>query len=364
MVILFKEVTILGDTYSKSLDRKDRIINSATRSFFIRIDGSLNRSMEQIKGLLPKIKDPHPYYAQCQVKDYKVKNTDSPHDYIAEVNYQTVEEEDEEEETDVEYPWDAPAVITISSDTSQTAVAELAYTKWPFTTIDQSPHEVVDSPKEEADFPAFPILNEPFNEKFSSVPEEPLACRSLDISFNIKGYKAGGNRKYHNRGLIEALLVEYFTVNNVNVSLFGYSFDKYCGYISDVTVSDKYFKTKRGKVHAYYEVKIKVLYNPNTWVRRILNMSFNTIKWDENEDGGEGGKQMKTHIHVLDGVKGILEKVNEPQLIHPATGEVIGLFSDGTRNEEDKRRYVLPFLTKRPSNWLGFVRLCNQVEGR
>lgn len=370
MIQHFQEITTHEDSYGKRKDSKGRITLTATRSFLIQIDTSMDRSIDEVHSKLPKIGDAHPYILNCFVIDIKVNNRENdPYIYLAKVEYESSEPtdmaikpnpEDHLEEQDIKYPWDNPAIVTMSSDTSQTQAMELAFTKWPVLPNDLPPDQVVASkPKQEANFPAFPILNEPFKEKFASIPEEPTGCLALDINFALKGYE-GLKFRRHSRQIVLDLKAEYFTVNNIAVTLFGYTFQPYCGYVAGITMESKYFLSDRGGIYAYYDVRLRIIDNPRTWVRRVLNVSFNTYKVDPVTE-----EMTKSHIMLKDAYTGLTSKITEPVPIHPVEGTPLTIDDKGLpKLDTEVTPYVLPFLTKPPSGWQELRRICNAVDAR
>jgi len=357
MVTLFKEVTSRGDSFGFSVDSKNRKVNKAVRVFIIQVDTTEDRNIAQIYTYLPDKGSVHPYIPDCYVKDVLCEVTDDVHVYEAKVTYETtVIEDDITEEPDITYPWEEDASISFSTDTSLSGAAELAYAKWDYTEVSISSDPPSDfTGKIEGITPFIPIVNEPLKERFSSIPEEPISCMAIDISFAVKGYTT--NRRIHNRAILYDLKNEYLTVNNTDVTLFGYTISAYKGYVVSCSLTDKFFISKKNRKYAYYEVQLKILDNPRTWIRLVQNMSLNTLK--ENPDNP--GQGVITRIKIKDGDSGVPEPITQPMLIHPNDASPIGLDADGNI-QEDNRVYVIPYLTKRPDDWTAIVDLCDKAS--
>lgn len=365
MVTLFKEVTIKGNSYGFTLDKYQRKIYKATRSFLIETNGALDNSLDETLGLLPQKGEEHPFIEYCFVTSVTVNETDDPNINTATVEYETppLEEGDKVSEDIISFPWEQPPEIGCSSDSSVTQESSMAYTKWPFTDITIPPKEIVSSPREESPAPIIPIVNEPHKEKFSSVGEDPVPCVGYSVSFAIKGFAnidSEIQRKNHDPQLILPLFPDVFTVNNVDINLFGFTIPAYQGYLAEFSVQAKYFISKTRSRYAYYDVHFKILDNSNTWIRRVLNMSMNILK----DDTDNPPNKLLTRIRLKDAETGATEVVTDPMLIHPQDGTLLGYHADGSKNPIDTRVYVLPFLTKKPSDWQNLLLLCAQAANR
>ncbi len=367
-VTLFKEITSRGDSFGFSVDAQGRTVQKATRVFIVQIDSTDTRSIDEIYTLLPAKGDVHPYITSCYVKDVSCDVTEDVHIYEAKVNYESTivdTAEDDAEEPDITYPWDEDASISFSSDASQMEAMEYAYLQWPYAAINGSSRDEILATTSTGEMATakLPIINLPLREKFESVPEEPIKCTAIDISFAIKGY-SGTNRKIHDRSIIYRLKGEFFTVNNDDMTLFAYTIKKGNGYVADCNITDKFYISKKKKKYAYYEVNIKILENPKSWIRRIQNVSYNTLK----PTPGDPSKNVITHIKVRDADTGKDELVTKPMAIAPLTAapldlDAAGNFKSAADMESEVGMYVIPYLTKQPSDWTAIKDICDKAAG-
>ena len=100
----------------------------------------------------------------------------------------------------------------------------------------------------QADEPTFPIINEPLFEKFASVPEEPIACLAINISFAMRGFAnmtLEGIGRHDNTSVLSAVNAEFFTVNKANTSIFGYQIKSCSGYVSSINMERSYYTDKQ-----------------------------------------------------------------------------------------------------------------------
>jgi hypothetical protein len=354
-VLLLHETTILGDAHSKQVDKKGFVTRTATRTFTIEIDNASDRSIEEIYEMLPKAGDSHPNIPGCLVRAIDVKVTQDPHIYEATVEYGTPEIE-ELEDDDKDAPWNQPGTITISADSSQVEPAEFAYMRWPYTEGTKIP--AFGAPSEgsfDAEFPLVPVVNEPMGEKFKTVPEEPTGGMSLTVSFAEKARTLGG---ILNTQILYDIKNEVFTVNTVIIMFAGYVIAPYHGYFSDASSELAFYrKTPKHKPIPYFNVRLTITENPKTWVRLVQNMSMNQMAVDTE------GNTYLSPIQVLSKESGLTEDVKEPVLIHPTDGKAIAYDQFG-KATNDKRIYVLPFLTKKPSQWKALEAILNRVLAR
>lgn len=354
-VLLLHETTILGDAHGKRIEKNGLVTRTATRTFTIEVDSSWDRSLDEIYELLPAVGDSHPNIPNCLVKTINVEVTKDPHIYGATVEYSTALAELPDEEDTEEAPWNQPGIVTIGIDTSNTSPSEFAYLEWPYTEVGTIASSSLGSPIGDISGnspPSRPITNKPMNEKFTTVPEEPSGGVAINVSFAEKAARTGG---VLSTPTIIDLIDEGLTVNTGAVTIAGYRIGAYEGYVSDVHSELAYYrKTPRHKPIAYFNIRITLLVNPKTWIRYIQNMSRNQLSED-----AEGNKYLSP-IQVRDKTSGLKSDVKEPVLVHPADGRALGFDADGYA-VEDKRIYVIPYLTKRPGSWSRLTNILNRV---
>lgn len=381
MITMIREITIRGDEFGKNKNRKGAAYNLATRKFIITVNGEID--VTEIYEALPELGDLHPLIAKCRVDDVKVTATNDPNVWEATVQYETFdpeltsrirrkEEEEEEEEEPAEepveeanedYPWLQPATVTFSSDASQTQAMEYCYAKWeamPNTSGSAIARKSVD---EQSDEPTIPIVNEPLSEKFASVPEEPIACLAINISFAMPGFAnmtLEGIGRHDNTSVLSAVNAEFFTVNKATTSIFGYQIKSCCGYVSSINMERSYYTDKQQRKWAYFQITIQILNNPDTWIRRIGNVSKNMYLEDDT------GVVGISPIVLYDDRTKLSEPIQEPTPIHPETGKPIRIDDNGKLKLESPAvpLYIIPVLTKRPSYWTELLSILNRVAAR
>lgn len=378
MITMIREITIRGDEFGKNKDRKGDAYNLATRKFIITVNGVID--VAEIYEALPELGDLHPLIAKCRVDDVKVTATNDPNVWEATVQYETFdpeltfkirdnEEETEEpgeqpvEEDDEDYPWLQPAAVTFSSDSSQTQAMEYCYAKWAAMANTSGSVIASGSVALQSDEPTFPIVNEPLFEKFASVPEEPIPCLAINISFAMRGFAnmtIEGIGRHDNTSVLSAVNAEFFTVNKATTTVFGYRINSCCGYVSSISMERSYYTDKQRRKWAYFQITIQILNNPDTWIRRIGNVSKNMYLTDDT------GAVGISPIVLYDGRTKLSEPIVEPTPIDPVSGKPIRIEDNGKLKLESPAvpLYIIPVLTKRPSYWTELLSVLNQVEAR
>ena len=360
-VKMVHETTILGDKYGKQVKQDGVVIQTATRTFTIEVDNSADRSINEVYALLPKKGESHPYITNipaCLVKSIDVAVTKDPHIYEATVEYSTEVDPNDDAggDDDEDAPWNQPGTITISADSSQVEPAEFAYMRWGYTEGTKVPAFGVPSEgKWDAEYPLVPVINEPMGEKFKTVPEEPTGGMSITMSFAEKAHTLGG---ILNTQILYDIKNEVFTVNTVNILFAGYVIAAYHGYFSDASSELAFYrKTPKHKPIPYFNVRLTITENPKTWIRLVQNMSMNQMAVDTD------GNNYLSPIQVLSKESGLPKDVQEPVMIHPDDGKALAYdqFGKATKN---KSIYVLPFLTKKPSQWQALETILNRVLAR
>jgi hypothetical protein len=381
MITMIREITIRGDEFGKNKDPKGRAYNLATRKFIITVNGVID--VTEIYEALPELGDLHPLIAKCRVDDVKVTATNDPNVWEATVHYETfdpeltseivkkekeeeAEEEPEEEpveEVDEDYPWLQPAAVTFSSDASQTQTMEYCYAKWNAMPNKAGSEITKLSVAAQSDEPTLLIINEPLFEKFASVPEEPIACLAINISFAMRGFAnmtLEGIGRHDNTSVLSAVNAEFFTVNKADTSIFGYQIKSCCGYVSSINMERSYYTDKQQRKWAYFQITIQVLNNPDTWIRRIGNVSKNMYMTDST------GVVGISPIVLYDDRTKLSEPIVEPTPIDPETGKPIRIDDNGKLKLESPAvpLYIIPVLTKRPSYWTELLSVLNRVAAR
>ncbi len=382
MITMIREITIRGDEFGKNKDRRGNAYNVATRNFIITVNGVID--VAEIYEALPELGDLHPFIAKCRVDDVKVTATNDPNVWEATVQYETFDstltstirrKEEEEEEAEPEeqpveeehedYPWLHPAAVTFSSDSSQTQAMEYCYAEWPVIVNGSGPDAAAVPVLKQSDNPVFRIVNQPLGEKFASVPEEPIACLAINISFAVRGFAnmtLEGIGRHDNTSVLSVVNAEFFTVNKATTSIFGYQIKACCGYISSINMERLYYIDKQQRKWAYFQVTIQVLNNPDTWIRRIANVSKNMLITDPVTS-----KETISPIVLRNAETGLSEPVTEPVPVYPTSGKPLYIDSNGVPNPDDIGKtdcFFIPVLTKRPSYWTGLLSVLNQVAAR
>lgn len=357
-VKMVHETTILGDKYGKQVKQNGVVIQTATRTFTVEVDNSADRSIDEVYSLLPKKGESHPYITNipaCLVKSIDVAVTKDPHIYEATVEYSTeVDPNDDDDAEDA--PWNQPGIITIGADSSQVEPAEYAYVRWDY--MEGAGSSAFGAPSEgslDAESPIVPVVNEPMGEKFKTVPEEPTGGMSITLSFAEKADTLGG---ILNTQILYDIKNEVFTVNTVIIMFAGYVIAPYHGYFSDASSELAFYrKTPKHKPIPYFNVRLTITENPKTWVRLVQNMSMNQMAVDTEDNN------YLSPIQVLSKESGLCEDVKEPVMINPENGKAVAYDQFG-KATNDKSIYVLPFLTKKPSQWKALEAILNRVLSR
>lgn len=361
-VQMVHETTILGDKYGKQVKQNGVVIQTATRTFTVEVDNAADRSINEVYALLPKKGDSHPYITNipaCLVKSIDVSVTKDPHIYEATVEYSTEVDLNNDaggDDEDADVPWHQPGTITFAADSSHVEPAEFAYARWAFTEGTKVP--AFGTPSEgslNATTPLVPVVNEPMGEKFKTVPEEPTGGMTITLSFAEKAITWGG---ILNTQILYDIKDEVFTVNTVLIMFAGYVIAPYHGYFSDASSELAFYRrTPKHRPVPYFNVRLTITENPKTWVRLVQNMSMNQMAVDTD------GNNYLSPIQVLSKESGLTEDVKEPVLVHPTDGKAIA-YDEFGKATNDKRIYVLPFLTKKPSTWQALETILNRVLAR
>jgi hypothetical protein len=314
---------------------------------------------------LPKKGNAHPEIADCYVSDVSCKVTEDVYVYQATVNYKWKNSTS----TDKTLPWLQPAAISFSSDSSITRAMDFAYLSLGTTTnlaTEATAANIITLPILAGDGAnaTIPIVNEPLKEQPMNLPEEPVSAIAITISATIEGGGDEGgntNNKHDINQVLELLKCVHTVYGDIEtdkdarlpfiIGDSGYTIDYFSGYISEVKVDALYYKSEvDAKTYAYYKVDIKILHNPETWVRKLLNLSYNTLTdTDVNKHTIEA-------ITVTDGKTTIRSKVDKPQEINPVSAVPRFITPEGTiRNslegEAPYPSYLLYFMTKPLNKW-------------
>jgi hypothetical protein len=364
------EVTSKGDSFGFSLSEPKVLTadtaHEATRYFIINTKGGV-RAPNDVYLLLPKKGDVHPEIADCYVSDVTCKVTDDVHIYQATVNYKWVNPAP----TDPNYPWLQPAAISFSTDTSITRAMDMSYLQFgvppaspgaagsPGTLIeDCTPAKLINMTVFAGDGinATIPIVNEPLREQPMNLPEEPVTSIAITISCAIEG--GGGLNKTAHHDISQAGLLtllacsqtvygDVVAVGRLPMAIQGYTINQFCGYITDIKCEAMWYKSEiMDDTFAYYKVDITLLDNPETWIRKLINLSYNCIV-----DG------KVTAMTVTDGKNTIRSKISKPMRINPTGGAALdldmatGILYNTTSGQTPGPTYTLLHLTKRLSDW-------------
>lgn len=339
MILSFIEVTSKGDSFGFTVDGQGRRINQATRIFLVTVDEQADRNIPEILELLPQKGSLHPYLTNCYVTEVDCKVTEDVHVYQATVDYEGPESEESEDDPDVEWPWNDPADVSFSTDSSLMEVKDRAYAGFGQANMTSlTSDDFGDKTSGDGIHATVPIVNVPFKEFPQNLPEEPEPMLKISIAFAIKD---------HDISAIQNFLNASQTVNDNVYTIKGYQINRYCGYLSEFSAKAAYFKAPSGTLYPYWDISIGISVRPSkTWIRAMINMGFNRLV-------ETGGIKTKEHITIKDSKSGKLEKISDPVRLHPE-GYPIDILADGTLKdppEDPSYTYVNLYLTKPLSNW-------------
>jgi hypothetical protein len=378
--IAIQEVTNKGDSFGFSLSKVGSLtadaISEATRYFLVTIPTGAARAVSEIYAALPQKGEAHPEIEDCYVSDISCKVTEDVYVYQAVVNYKWKPASS----TDKTLPWLQPASISFSSDSSITQAMDYAYLSLGTTTnlaTDATPANIIKLPILAGDGASLtiPIVNEPLKEQPMNLPEEPVSAIAITISASIEGDPSPldpdstPNRKHNINQVLELVKCVHTVYGDVTINpdarlpfiVGGYDIDHFCGYLAEVKVDALYYKSEVGATtYAYYKVDITIIHNPQTWVRKVLNLSYNTLS------PADVNKHTIEAITVTDGMSTIRSKVDKQQEIHPLTAEPRFIDRDGKllntiTGQTPNPSYLLYFMTKPINKWAALETFINSL---
>jgi hypothetical protein len=387
-VILCKEATNLGDACGIDTEKVGYRTTSAlnaTRKFIIQLstDSDPSTYSEDMLAALPIRGSVHPAITTCFVDNIScvVKDGD-PYTYEATVNYkwnQNVTDQtpdpDNPETSDKNLPWLQPASLSFSSDTSITRAMDKAYgclgaqyiTALTSATIQGLDLANIDTDKDlngkiyengtGVDLNV-PLVIRPINEQPMNLPEEPVCGLTLTLSTNIKGEDAL-SPVTHDLTQITDLLALSHTVYAIKdaatvFDIRGYEIKRYCGYINNINIENSwYYSQVCKKNYAYYKVTITIIDNRETWVRPVLNLSYNYLP--------ATAPRTVTQIRVTDTKTKVEELPDKPLFIDVNTGLPLAIDVDtGAQQDTNSREHAVLYLTKPINAW---VKLKTFIDG-
>lgn len=379
--IAVQEVTNKGDSFGFSLSKVGSVtadsISEATRYFLVTIPTGSERSVSAIYAALPQKGEAHPEIEDCYVSDVSCKVTEDVYVYQAVVNYKWKRGSTS---TDSNLPWLQPAAISFSTDSSITQAMDYAYLSLGTTTnlaTEATPANLIKLPILAGDGVSLtiPIVNEPLKEQPMNLPEEPVQAVAITLSASIAGDPSPldpedtANSKHNINQVLELIRCAHTVYGDVTVDkdarlpfiVGDYDIDHFCGYLSDVKVDALYYKSDSdAKTYAYYKVDITILHNPQTWIRRVLNLSYNTLST------ADVNKHTIEAITVADGLSTIRSKVDKQQEIHPLTAAPRFIDDDGKllntiAGPTPGPSYLLYFMTKPINKWAALETFINSL---
>jgi len=358
------EVTSKGDSFGFVLSEPKLLtaerVEEATRYFLVTVDSA--QDIGAVYELLPKRGDAHPNRADCYVLDVSCKVTDDVHVYQATVNYKWVNPYP----SDPDLPWLTRGTVSFSSDASITRALAFAYASLGTSTnpAETTAEEIRALPFLSGDGinETVPIVNEPLKQPFYNPIQEPVRGLTLRISGNVAGGGGLIANTVHNYEVIEDVLACAQTVYGdptvqpearLPINIGGYLVEAFCGYVSDTSCEALYYKSAiENETYAYYKVDITIAVNPQTWVTKALNLSYDTLV-----DG------KRTAITAKDGLSGVRRAISSPMEINPASGAPRFINnSSGEENTPANPAYLLFFVTKPMNNWNAITSIMDQMN--
>ena len=352
------ETTTKGDTFGFSSGSDAEQVNTATRTFTVLVDAGSDYITAALD-VLPKKGDEHPYHSGCYVQTVDcTAHSSDPHVYNAVVTYGE-KPDAEEEESDVEWPWDDPVDISVSSG-NERKVEDMAYAY--FGTVQAK--DVYDEDEafnptvtdKISTTPQWAVLNTLY-EKPAQLPEQHDTSVDFKISFKREGSDFAA---------IWPFLRDMHTVNMLPVSIRDFGLPKYTAYLSDVNCTQEIFKHKENPEdeeeteYPYWNVSLTISAKKRTWVTQIQNMSFNKEGYSEKE-----GHKTREPIIVKDSVTGVPKPVDSQQRINGNAdsgdfNKPMDIDSSGFLNTSyhlQNETYVNLYLLKRPADWAELLML-------
>jgi peroxiredoxin len=387
-VILCKEVTTLGDSCGIDTEKvglRETSALSATRKFIVQLstDSSPSAYATELLLALPVRGSVHPSITACYVDNISCVATDDPYVYEATVNYKwsqnttdVTPDPQNPETSDINLPWLQPATLAFGTDTGITRAMDKAYgclgaryavSITPAVIQSLNVEDIADDKdlfgrtynNGTGASLTVPLVIRPLNEQPMNLPEEPVGGVTLTLSASIKGEDAT-SPETHDFAIIQDLLALAHTVYAVRdaetvFDIRGYEIKRYCGYISNINIENLwYYSQVCKKNYAYYKVTVTIIDNPETWVRSVLNLSYNYLS--------SGDPRKLTKIRVKDDKSQLEELPDKPLFIDVTSGLPIGVnVANGFLQEDtNNREHAVMYLTKRISEW---VALDEFIEG-
>lgn len=377
-VILCKEVTSLGDACgidTEKIGYRETSVLTATRKFIIQLstDSDLSTYSEDMLAALPIRGSVHPAITTCFVDNISCVAKEDPYTYEASVNYKwnqntsgTTPDEEKPEDSDPNLPWTQPASLSFNSDTSITRAMDKAYGclgAQYITALTPSTIQALNLANIDADKDLYgkvyangtgvdlnvPLVIRPINEQPMNLPEEPVGGVAITLSANIKG-KNVNSPVTHDFSVIQDLLALSHTVYAIKdaataFDIRGYDIKRYCGYISNINIENSwYFSQVFKKNYAYYKVTITIIDNRETWVRPVLNLSYNYL--------GQTIPKTVTQIRVKDDKTKTEELPDKPLYIDVLTGLPLAVnVETGQQQDTNGREHAVLYLTKPINAW-------------
>lgn len=372
MLLLIREVTIDGDSFGFSKGAENARTNRAVRTFKLQVDGDPATYIQDCLLALPKYKDPHPSYPYCYVSDVDcTANTSDPHWYDARVTYETTDvdddgigtEEPEQPPDDPDgpkYPWLEKATISVSTDSANMEVNDLAYAYYGTKTLggafddsgviqpDMTKALVFTSPQVQ-------IVNT-LSERPENLPEEPNPALKFNIDFAVEGQGFAS---------INELLQNAYTVNDSYVKILDFGLPTYTAYLEGVNCTKEIYSftstndegIETTTEYPYWKVSLTIAARKDTWVKLMVNQSYNRWYSDtpNTQAGPEAGSGYISPITVYDGSTGTSEPVKEPIRLDAKSVPIDVTFAGNPvlPRPPQTATVVNMYLTKRPADWSG-----------
>jgi hypothetical protein len=364
-ILLCREVTSLGDSFGFDTQLVKKVnyrATQATRKFIVEVEADSYADTETVLAALPQKGTVHPTILDCIVDNVVCTVTSDVHIYEATVNYKWAMAESDDIDRDLSLPWKQPAALSFSSDTSMTRAMDMAYgyLGWQYLNV-LTPTVIQDlglsgtgmatgalGTGTEANVP---LVIKPLNEQPMNLPEEPVGGIAITLTASIKGEDEVHPEKHVFTQVKDLVALSYSmyavkeapTVFDIN----GYEIKRYNGYISSVNIEDLWYYSKvNNRNYAYYKITITILDNPETWIRSVLNLSYNYL------DAAPPAAGKLTKIRVKDGKSTTEELIEKPIFIDCETGAPLAVnTTTGLPQEAMNREAAVLYLTKRINDW-------------
>lgn len=369
MLQLIREVTIDGDSFGFSKGAKNARTNRAVRTFKLQVSGDPATYIQDCLLALPKFGDVHPSYPYCYVSDVDcTANNSDPNWYDARVTYETPDVDDDgkgseepepeqpEDPDGPEYPWLEKATISVSTDSANMEVNDLAYAYYGTKTLGEAFDDsgVIQPDMTKAlvfTSPRVQIVNT-LSERPENLPEEPNPALKFNIDFAVEGQGFAS---------INELLQNAYTVNDSYVQILDFGLPTYTAYLEGVNCTKEIYSftstndegIETTTEYPYWKVSLTIAARKDTWVKLMVNQSYNV---EQPFMSSLDGARVITPLKITDARSGVWNNITEPMRIDATSQSIDVDYSTGQLKDPrplQNATVVNMYLTKRPADWSG-----------